>query len=140
LDIEPDFVTWYGSEDAADSTASNLERDYPCANCAWEPGGEAHDDDNCQWGYEADLPAEETGEFLITDWDYYQGYGYPFFARQAEESGDTEYMSQPIWVVAAHCIKDGAEEGELQPRCEPTTLAQCRKLAEQMDLGCLIGG
>jgi len=48
-------------------------------------------------------------------------------------------MNLNVWVIAAHCIRPGAEEGELQPRCEPTSLAACRNLAKQMNLGVLVG-
>jgi hypothetical protein len=139
----PGYITWDGhSDDAANSTSSDLDREHPCANCGWgqRPADDLlHDDDACPWGYEPDLPAEETGEHLITDWFHYDRYGYPFFARQAEEDGDDVYANEPVWVLAAHCIKPGAEEGELQPRCEPTTIAACRELAEQMGCGILIG-
>jgi hypothetical protein len=49
------YVSWDGkSDDAADSEADNLDREYPCGVCGWAPG-ESHDDDECD--YEPDLPA-----------------------------------------------------------------------------------
>jgi hypothetical protein len=136
------YVYWHGdSEDAANSAADDhldCEYEHPCLNCGWgtTPGDGPHD---CEWGYQPDLPAEQTGEFAIFDWYEYQNFGHPFFAAAAEAAGDAAWANEEVWVLAAYAIKPGADEGEYQPQCEPTTIENARKLAQHMDIGCLIG-
>ncbi|MDA8320714.1 MAG: hypothetical protein M0030_13030, partial [Actinomycetota bacterium] len=105
---------------------------HQCAACWWEPGGEPHDDDSCE--YEPDLPAERTGEYAILDWPHYEWMHECRFSGDAGDDGDDQR-----WVLAEYTIKPGAEEGFYDNLCEPTTIAECRKLAEEIDIGRMIG-
>lgn len=83
-----------------------------------------------------DLAAEMTGDHAIIDWYDFELDGY---ARRFAADASGNEADEPVWVLAAYVMIPGAEEGTYEPRCDPTTVAQCRKLAERLDIGVLLG-
>jgi hypothetical protein len=123
-----DFVSWHGSEDAADSEADDL--DLPCGVCGWEPDEGSHDDDDHE--FEPGPRWSPTGEFGI----YGEGVdGYRVYPDDALEDAD-----EPVWCLGA-VETDGTPEWRYNDLVSDVTLADAVKAARERDvsLGAMLG-
>jgi hypothetical protein len=120
---DEDDTDWDGdSEDAADSTADDL--DLPCRVCGWEPEHGNHDDDDHEFEPVCWNP---TGEFAIyTDGDY-----RPVMPDELPEAAD-----QPIWNLGA--VESDGGSGEASYRYDDivsgVTLVEAARVAEERDI------
>jgi hypothetical protein len=125
-----EYVAWHGSDDAADSTADDL--DAPCRYCEWEPEGDARHDD-ADHEYEPGPRWEPTGEYGI----YIDGDCQPLLP---DEDAPEEW-DQPVWNVG-EVQSDDRENYRYGDLATSLTLAEAVRVAQEdleINLDTLIG-